>query len=108
MTLAVNEKSPVFMTMKFTDEVGDDLIPTTVEWRLDDHTNDTEVVPWTNLPAPAAIMTVTIPGNDNTIEDEDHVKEIQIFGVRVDDGLAGEGHSELIYNVINLTGPVSP
>ena len=94
--------------MVFTDELGDPLIPATVDYRIDDMTNSTEVVPWTALPSPAATMTFTISGDRNTIEKEKHVKEVQIFGVRVDDGLSGEGHSELIYNVVNLTGPTGP
>ncbi len=108
MTLAVNEKSPLFMTMVFKDELDAPLVPTTVDWRLDDKTNGTEVVPWTSLPSPASTMTFTIPGDNNTIEDETHVKELQVFGIRVDDGLPGEAHSELIYNVVNLIGPISP
>ena len=105
MTINVNEKSPLFMTMVFEDELKDPLIPNTVEWRLDDKTNNTEVVPWTNLPSPASTMNVTIPGDNNTIEDEAHVAEQQIFGIRVDVGLAGEAHSEFLYNVLNLQGP---
>ncbi len=91
--------------MIFTDQAGDPLIPATVEYRLDDRTNNTEIVPWTSLPSPASTMNFTIAGDKNTIEDESHVKEIQIFGIRLDEGLAGEAHSELIYNVINLVGP---
>ncbi len=108
MTTNVNEKSPLYMTMVFTDELDAPLIPTTVDYRLDDRTNGNEVVPWTSLPSPAATMNFTVPGDKNTIEDETHVKEVQIFGVRVDDGLPGEGHSELIYNVLNLQGPTGP
>lgn len=93
------------MTMNFRDELDAPLIPNTVEWRLDDKTNNTEIVPWTVVPTPAATMTLTIPGDNNTIEDETHVKEMQIFGLRLDDGLPGEAHQELLYNVLNLVGP---
>ncbi|KKN66754.1 hypothetical protein LCGC14_0468650 [marine sediment metagenome] len=106
--LIVNEKSPLRMTMVFTDFDGDPLIPTTVEWRLDDKTNDAEVVGWTVLPSPAATMVVVIPGDNNTIEDDANVKELQIFGVRVDEGLAGEAHTEFAYDVLNLSGPTGP
>ena len=106
--LTVNEKSPLRMTLIFTDFDGAPLIPTTVEWRLDDLTNDTEVVAWTNIPGPASTMTVVIPGANNIIGDETHVKEVQLFGVRADDGLIGEAHSEYSYNVANLSGPTGP
>lgn len=96
------------MTMIFTDFDGSPLIPNTVEWRLDDKTNDAEVVGWTALGGLSDTMTVTIPGENNDIADEANVKELQLFGVRVDDGLAGEAHSEFSYNVLNLSGPAGP
>ncbi len=103
--LSVNEKSPLFMTVVFTDQNGDPLVPTTVEWRLDDKTKGVEVRDWTNMPSPASTMTVTIPGSDNTIDDEAHVSEVMAFGIRVDSTLPGEAHTEFQYNLINLTGP---
>lgn len=106
--LAVNEKSPVFMQMVFTDELEAPLVPTTVEWRLDDKEDGTEIVPWTNLSSPASTMNLTVPGSNNNIKKETSVKEKRMFGIRVDDGLAGEGHAEFYYNVVNLTGPVGP
>ena len=106
----VNEKSPMFMTLVFTDEAGDPLVPTTAEWRLDNKETDpvTEIVAWTTMPAPASTMTVTISGANNAINDETKVREERAFGVRVDDGLAGEAHSEFQYHIINLTGPSGP
>ena len=106
--ISVNEKSPLFMTMVFKDELGAALVPTTVEWRLDDKTNGTEVVAWTSIASPASTMTFTIPPDNNAIEDETNVSETQIFGIRVDDGLASEAHEEFEYSVLNLTGPTGP
>ena len=103
--LAVPEKSPVFMKLEFTDELEAPLSPTAVDWRLDDKTKGVEVVPWTPLPGPASTMNFTIPGSNNTIESELHVVEIMAVGIRVDDGLVGEAHSEFQYTILNLTGP---
>ncbi len=103
--LSVNEKSPLFMTMNFKDELDAPLVPSTVEWRLDDKTNGVEIVPWTNLPGPADTMTMVIPGDNNVIDDADHIQELHAFGLRLDDGLAGEAYQELLYNVLNLIGP---
>ena len=104
MGRTVNEKSPLYMTMVFKDEIGDPLIPTTVEWRLDDH-KGTEIVAWTIMPGPAASMSVIIPGSNNLIQDEASVKESRTFGIRVNDSLASEAHGELKYDVLNLIGP---
>jgi hypothetical protein len=106
--LTVNEKSPVQMTMVFTDFDGSPLIPTTVEWRLDNRTEDTQIVDWTALGSPASTMTVTVPGSNNVIADDTHAREVMIFGVRLDSGLAGEAHSQHAYNVKNLKGPSGP
>jgi len=92
------------MTMVFTDEDGNPLIPNTVDWRLDDKTNGTEVVPWTSLVGPASTMVFTVPGSNNLIDDQTHVVEKHVFGVRVDDGLPGEAFADLLYNVTNLHG----
>ncbi|KKN04065.1 hypothetical protein LCGC14_1101320 [marine sediment metagenome] len=96
------------MTMVFTDEDGLPLVPTTVDWRLDDKTNGAEVVAWTSLVGPASTVVVTVPGSNNVIDNEEHVVEKHVFGVRVDDGLAGEAYAELTYNVANLSGPAAP
>ncbi len=96
------------MTMVFTDEDNLPLVPSTVDWRLDDKTNDVEVVAWTSLAGPASTMVITVPGSNNLIDDEEHVVEKHTFGVRVDDGLVGEAYAELTYNVANLSGPVAP
>ena len=106
--ISVNEKSPIRMIMVFTDEDGLPLIPNTVDWRLDDMTNDAEVVAWTSLAGPASTMIVTVPGSNNLIDDETHVVEKHTFGVRLDDGLPGEAYAELTYNVANLSGPAAP
>ncbi len=110
MATTVKEKSPLFMTMVFKDELGVLLVPTTVEWRLDDKETEpaVEIVPWTAIPAPTSTMTLTIPGSDNFINDETKVKEARMFGIRVDDGLIGEAHDEFPYDVINVTGPTGP
>ncbi len=106
--LSVNEKSPIEMTVVFTDAAGDPLTPSTVDWRLDDKTNGTEIVGWTVLGGISSTMTVVVEGSNNVIAKEKNVKELQIFGIRVDDGLAGEGHAEIAYNILNLSGPTGP
>ena len=108
MTVTVNEKSALYMTLNFKDEAGDALVPSTVHWRLDNLEVDpvTEIVAWTLLPSPAATMNMVIPSSNNIILDETRVRERRAFGVRVDVDLAGEGHQELQYHVMNLEGPV--
>ena len=105
MARTVNEKSPLYMTVTFTDEVGDPLIPQTVDWRLDDHETGAEIVAWTPLGGVAATMNLTIPSTYNVIEDETSIREQRTFGIRANDGLAAEAHEEFHYHVLNLHGP---
>ena len=107
MSVTVKEKSALYMELKFTDETGAVLVPNTVHWRLDNLEKDpvVEIVPWTLLAGPASTMNVVIPSDNNIILDETLIKEERAFGVRVDNGLLGEGHEELRYHVLNLTGP---
>jgi len=105
MATTVNEKSPLYLTVKFKDEFDAPLIPTTIEWRLDDKEIDAEIVGWTILGSPAATMNVTVPATNNEIVNEDKVREERMFGIRVNVGLGAEAHAEFQYHVLNLTGP---
>ena len=105
MANTVNEKSPLYMTMAFTDENGDPLVPSTVEWKLDDIEQQSEIVPWTSLGGLAAIMNVVIPSANNAIVTETSVREERMFSVRVNDGLLAEAHEQFQYHVLNLYAP---
>ncbi|MEE8599398.1 MAG: hypothetical protein V3S69_07845 [Dehalococcoidales bacterium] len=107
MAKTVNEKSPLYMTLVFKDELQAPLVPTTVEWRLDDMETEppTEVVAWTVIPSPLSTMKFTIPGSNNVIGTNTKTREEKMFGIRVNDGMASEAHQEFQYHVLNLTGP---
>lgn len=104
MSITVNEQSPLFITLTFTDEVGGALIPTTVEWRLDNSTEGTEIVDWTALPGPAASMSMVIGDEHHVISDSSHVKEGRILGIRINNGIALEAHEQHKYHVLNMYG----
>lgn len=108
MARTVKEKSPLHMTVTFTDENGDPLIPQTVDWRLDNHDTDAEIVPWTALGGISSSMVVVIPATNNVIEDESNVREERSFGIRVNSGQGSEAHDEFHYHIINLHGPSGP
>ena len=101
----VNEQSPLCITMTFTDEDGAPLIPSTVEWRLDDIEINVEIVGWTPLVGMLSTMKHTIPADNNVIVDESKTREARMFGVRINDTLQSEAHSQFKYHVVNLVGP---
>ena len=102
MARTVNERSPLYMTVVFKDENDTPLIPTTVEWRLDDLELDQEIVGWTALGSPAASMSVIIPAGNNIIVNETKVREARMFGIRINQGLSSEANAEFKYHVLNL------
>lgn len=104
MSRTVNEKSPLYMTLTFTDENEDPLIPSTVEWRLDDTEQGTEVVAWTAVPSPASTMNMVVPAEHNLIVDEDKIREARMYGIRVNFGLQSEAHAQYKYHVLNMRG----
>ena len=93
------------MTINFKDENGDPLAPTTAEWRLDDSEMETAIVAWTNMPTPAASMSVIIPGTNNVIVDDTSIREERVFSIRANSGLPAEAHQEFMYHVLNLYAP---
>ncbi len=105
MTNTVNEKSPLYITVIFKNEDGDSLVPTTVDWRLDDRESDSEIVDWTSLGTPAASMSLVLEASNNLIVSESSTRERRALGIRVDDGLSTEAHQEFQYYVQNLLGP---
>lgn len=101
----VNEQSPLCITLTFTDENGDPLIPSTVDWRLDDTELDAEVVGWTPLISMASTMTMTIAADNNVIVNESKTREARMYGVRINNTMQSEAHAEFKYHVLNLVGP---
>ncbi len=101
--LSINEQSALFLTFTFTDENGAPLIPTSADWRLDDLTNDVEVVPWTSL-TPASTIQVTVSAQDNLIATQTNVHEKRVATVRMNEGLSTEANERKFYRIKNLKG----
>lgn len=103
--LTIDENSPVFVTVSFTDENGAPTVPTTVDWRLDDLSNKVQVKDWTVL-TPANPLTFSIRASDNGIIDTNRDSELKEAVIRIDDGFATEAHKSVKYTVTNLFGVV--
>lgn len=101
----VNEKSPIFITVTFKDETGALITPTTVDWRLDDISNKSEISDWAAL-TPSNPLSFTIPPASNSIIDVSRLEEIKEVVIRTDNTLVGESHTPHRYTVINIQGVV--
>ena len=101
--ITIRERSPVFLTVNFTDENNNPVTPLTVDWRLDDVSNGQEVLDWQSE-TPANPLTFTVPAANNTIIDDSRDSELKEVVVRVDNGAQTEAHETIRYTVENIAG----
>lgn len=101
----VNELSSLFLTFTFEDEVGDDLVPSTIDWRID-NVNDphapVEVTSWTAVVGMASSVAIQIPGSSNNISDQDLGYENRLVTVRMDSTLSTQAYQDKEYLIQNL------
>lgn len=97
----VDEGSAAFVTFTFRDEDGNLITPSTVEWRLDDLTNDANIVDWTVI-TPDTSVSVQCTGAHNSISAESKQYELREVSVRIDNGLATQAYKSKRYKVKNL------
>jgi hypothetical protein len=98
----VNELSAAFLTFTFKDEKDADVIPATIDWRVDDVDSGTEIIGWTVVAVPAASVEVQIAPADNAILDATKVYEPRRVTVRVDSTLSTQSFEDKTYNLRNL------
>ena len=102
MTTTVNEGSAAFLTFTFKDENDVDVVPITIDWRLDDVNSGDQITDWAAIAVPAASVDVQIPPSSNAILDDTTVFEKKLVTVRVDDSLATQSFQDKNYDVRNL------
>ena len=103
----ITEGSALFLKFTFKDETNVPIVPSTIEWRVDNVTNPhspVEVLTWANVPVPASSVDVQIAGTDNGITDQDKVFELREVTVRVDNTLSTQATQHKRYRVKNLEG----
>ena len=103
--IVVNELSSLFLTFAFTDEVGDPIAPTTIDWRVD-NVNDphvpVEILDWASVVGVAASVNVQIAGSNNAISDQDRTTEKRLVTVRMDSTLSTQAYQHRHYLIKNL------
>jgi len=103
--IVVNENSTLFLTFTFTDEVGDPVVPTSIDWRvdnIDDPHNPVQILDWAVVGVPAASVGIQVPAAQNGITDQTNVLEKRVVTVRMNDGLSSEAHDSKNYLIKNL------
>ncbi len=104
--LTINEGSPLFVAVTFKDELGADLVPTAIRWRVDDITGktDTERKAWTGIGVPAATVNIVVSALDNDILVSTRAYENAVITVQTDLGLPTQSSQRKEYRIKNLRG----
>ena len=98
---SVNEESTAFLTVSFYDKNDELTTPTTVSYRVDCLTNNSELRDWTGI-APASQVEITLDSNDNTIIDQWNFEEIRLVTIEAYYGVADKLTTTYKYLVRNL------
>lgn len=77
----LNEKSTGFLIVKFYDENGDPVTPSTIDYTIHDIASGTEVKASTNIGSPAQQIIITLTVADNTLINNDNESEGRLVTV---------------------------
>lgn len=91
---------PVYLRRRSTAAAA---TPTTIHWRLDCLTSETEVVDWTSVSA-ASSFTLSITGAHNAMQSQGNDVEVKQVTVMTDRDLSTQYLERVTYRVENLYG----
>lgn len=99
----VNERSSAVFTASFFNDSWTATAPTSARYRIDNPTNDTEVLAWTTL-SPATTNSITVTGAQNAIVCDHSREERRQLTVQGDVGLSTQYQVTRDWWVKNLAG----
>ena len=88
---------------KFTDQNGVPYIPASLRYRIDDLTNNSQVLDWTSIPAAAAVV-ITIPSELNELTVLSDTVEIRQVLLEVTAPGGAIRYDPITYNLIKIYG----
>lgn len=103
MTTEVNEGSTAPLVVAFLDSAGAAAVPTAVRYRVDDLTNDAEIVAWTSV-TPGSSVTISIAPAVNAMGAETNKKETRRVTIEASYGAADAIVDFEDYTLVNMRG----
>jgi hypothetical protein len=97
----VNEESTAFLSIGFYDKNNNLTTPSSVKYRLDCLTNNSEIRGWTGI-APASSVEITLDSTDNSIIDQGNFTEIRLVTIEAYYGVSDKLTETYQYLVKNL------
>lgn len=98
----LNEGTGTKLSLTHLDDNDAKFTPIAVSYRIDDLTNDREVLDWTAIPTPASTNTITITQATNQIKSRGLPRELRQVTVNVTDSSGAVAQDIFIYTLITI------
>lgn len=100
---AVVNGSECYCSASFLDVDGNPYTPTSVMYRVDDLTNNVNIIPWTDL-APAQTLLITITADQNVMNAASGIRERRQVLVKVGVPLGTTRTDDITYMLVKKVG----
>lgn len=97
-----NEGSACFLETTHLNKSKVATAPTTMKYRIDDRTNNREVLDWTTVSTPGITNTITITDTQNALFSRHNKKELRQVTVKTTDASGNDGLEDFFYEVIRI------
>lgn len=101
---SVNELSACYVTATYFDQNGAPYIPSTVLWKLDDITNNVNIVAWTSIGTPTASDVIAISSPQNALGNVANKVEKRQVELMITAPGGAIRYDYITYDLINIYG----
>lgn len=103
MSIQINERSRLPVTVKFADGDWLGIVPDTVRYRLDCKSTGRTILDWTDV-TPANPIVITVTADQNAIVSDDNKFERKVLAVEANYGTGNQYTDSYEWKVKNLQG----
>ena len=97
-----NEGSACFLDLTHLDKNDALLAPTTLKYRIDDVSNNREVLGWTAVSTPSSTNSITITDTQNALFSRSRDKELRQVTVKTTDAQDNDNQEDFFYEVVRI------
>lgn len=97
-----NEGSACFLETTHLNKAKVATAPTTMKYRIDDRTNNREVLDWTAVSTPATTNTITITDTQNALHNRQNQTELRQVTVKTTDAGGNDGLEDFFYEIVRI------
>ena len=97
-----NEGSTILLEVTYLDQDNSNITPAAVSYRVDDLTNNRQVVDWTAVAAPSTTNTITVTATQNNLNSRSQEKEMRQITVNSTDSSGNVTQQIFVYTLIRI------